>query len=67
MSYVTVKEDGSDRYLPKNLQHKYSKMPAWMFHGTIIDEKKGPAQFWKKEWGDIKSTSYDKYILSYIE
>ena len=31
VSFVTVKEDGSDRYLPENLQHKYSKLPAWMF------------------------------------
>jgi len=27
-SFVTVKEDGSDRYLPEYLQHKYSKLPA---------------------------------------
>jgi hypothetical protein len=27
-SYVTVKKDGSNRYLPENLQHKYSKKPA---------------------------------------
>ncbi len=44
-SYVTVKEDGSDRFLPENLRHKYSKAPAWMFHGTIVDRRKGPAQF----------------------
>lgn len=34
-SYVTAKEDESDRYLESNVQHKYSKAPAWMFHGTI--------------------------------
>jgi hypothetical protein len=48
-SYVTVKEDGSDRFLPENLQHKYSKGPAWMFHGCIVGGKKGPAVFWEKE------------------
>ena len=44
-SYVTVLEDGSDRYLPENLTHKYSKAPAWMFHGAIVDGKKGPGIF----------------------
>jgi len=34
--YVTVKEDGSDRYNPACLTHKYSKRPSWMFHGTIV-------------------------------
>jgi hypothetical protein len=34
--YVTVKEDGSDRYDCDCLQHKYRKRPAWMFHGTIV-------------------------------
>ena len=27
-SYVTVKEDGSDRLLPENVRHKYSKLPV---------------------------------------
>jgi hypothetical protein len=66
-SWVTVKEDGSDRYWPENLQHKYSKAPAWMFHGTIIDGKKGPAVFWEKEWGSVNSERYDEYILSNIQ
>jgi hypothetical protein len=26
--YITVKEDGSGRYDPENVQHKYSKVPA---------------------------------------
>ena len=43
--YVTVKEDGSDRFLPENTQHKYSKLPAWMFYGTIVNGRKGPAVF----------------------
>jgi len=34
--YVTVKEDGSDRYDYDCLQHKYRKRPAWMFHSTIV-------------------------------
>jgi hypothetical protein len=66
-SWVTVKEDGSDRYWPENLQHKYSKAPAWMFHGTIVDGKKGPAVFWEKEWGTVNSEQYDRYILSNIQ
>ena len=48
-SYVTVKEDGSDRYLPENLQHKYSKVPAWMFYGSIVGGRRGPGIFWEKE------------------
>lgn len=28
VSYVTVKEDGSDQYHTDNLTHKYSKVPA---------------------------------------
>jgi hypothetical protein len=44
-SWVIVKEDGSDRYWPENLQHKYSKAPVWMFHSMIVDGKKGPAVF----------------------
>jgi hypothetical protein len=66
-SWVIVKEDGSDRYWPENLQHKYLKAPAWMFHGTIIDGKKGPAVFWEKEWGIVNSERYDTYILSGIQ
>ena len=58
-SHVTVKKDGSDRYFPENLQHKYSKGPAWMFHGTIVGGRKGPAQFWEKEWGTMNSAKYD--------
>jgi hypothetical protein len=45
VSYVTVKEDRSDRYHIENLTHKYSKKPAWMFHRTIVDGKKGPEIF----------------------
>lgn len=48
-SYVTVKPDGSGRYLPENLQHKYSKVLAWIFHGSIVRGKKGPGIFWEKE------------------
>jgi len=66
-SWVTVKEDGSDRFLPENLTHKYSKAPAWMFHGTIIDGKKGPAVFWEKDWGGITAEAYDEHILSQIQ
>jgi hypothetical protein len=34
--YVTLKMDGSDKYDCDCLQHKYSRRPAWMFHGTIV-------------------------------
>jgi hypothetical protein len=44
-SYVTVLEDGSDRFAPECVKHKYSKLPAWMFHGLIVDRKKGPCLF----------------------
>ena len=66
VSYVTV-EDGGDNYSIENLQHQYSEAQAWMFHGTIVDGKKGPARFWEKEWGNINSTTYNKYILSHID
>jgi hypothetical protein len=65
-SFVTVLEDGSDRYLPECLQHKYSKLPAWMVHGTIVDGRKGPLTFWEKDWGKINSTGYDEHILAVI-
>ena len=66
-SWVIVKEDGSDRFLPKNLTHKYSKALAQMFHGTIIDGKKGLAMFWEKDQGGITVEAYDKHILSQIQ
>ena len=62
-SFVTVLEDGSESYLSKYLQHKYSKTPAWMFYGTIVNERKEPALFWEKVWGKINSTNYNEYIL----
>ena len=66
-SYVTVNEDGSDRYLPECLQHKYRKAPAWMLHGTIVNGRKGPALFWEKEWGNMNSANYDEKVLSSIQ
>ena len=53
-SYVTVlttreKDIERDRYVRGCVQHKYSKRPAWMFHGTIYRGKKGPATFWEKD------------------
>jgi hypothetical protein len=66
-SYITVKEDGSDRLNPECVQHKYRKLPAWMFHGTIVMGGKGPATFWEKEWGSIDSYKYDAVILNNIE
>ncbi len=66
-SYVTVKEDGSDRLNPECVQHKYRKLPAWMFHGTIVMGGKGPATFWEKEWGSMNSYKYDAVILNNVE
>ena len=66
-SYITCLKDGSDRLLPECVRHKYSKLPSWMFWGSIVDGKKGPALFWEKEWGSINSARYDRKILSMIE
>lgn len=65
-SFVTCLEDRSDKYLPECLQHKYSKAPAWMFHGCIVNGKKGPAIVWEKEWGSIDSTKYNDRVLVHI-
>jgi hypothetical protein len=66
-SYITVKEDGSDRFDSECVQHKYRKLPAWMFHGTIVLGGKGPATFWEKEWGSMDSFKYDAVILNNVE
>jgi hypothetical protein len=66
-SYVTVLKDGSDRLLPECVRHKYSKLPAWMFWGCIVDGKKGPSLFWEKHWGTINSARYNERILSLME
>jgi len=65
--YITTKTDGSERFSQENCQHKYSKQPRWMFHGTIVNGQKGLACFWEKEWGNINSEKYDKYILSQVK
>jgi len=49
IEWITMREDGSDRYNPTCVQHKYSKQKAWMFWGSIIGGKKGPFCFWEKE------------------
>jgi hypothetical protein len=65
--YITVKADDSEAVLPKTVTYKYSKAPAWMFYGTIVNRHKGPAIFWEKEWGNMKSSTYNTYILARIE
>jgi DDE superfamily endonuclease len=65
--YITVKEDGSDRFKRECVQHKYSKLPSWMFHGVIVGGKKGPAVFWEKDWGSMNSEKYDAVILNNIQ
>ena len=67
LSFVTVKEDNSDRLQPENLQHKYSKCPAWMFWGTLVRGTKGPCVFIEKEWGNISSEVYNTHVLSRVE
>jgi len=64
---VTVKEDGSNRLNPDCVQHKYSKLPAWMFHGTIVMGGKGLATFWEKDWGSMDSFKYNAVILNNVE
>ena len=67
IAYVTVKEDSSDRFLPENFQRKFSKLPAWMFWGSLAYRKKGPYVFIEKEWGNVNSELYNREILSRIE
>ncbi|PQE30680.1 transposable element tc1 protein [Rutstroemia sp. NJR-2017a WRK4] len=66
-SYITTRLDGSERLHSSNLDHKYSKQPAWMFHGTIVDGKEGPCCFWEKQWGSMNSITYNRYILSSVQ
>ena len=66
-SFVTIKEDNSDRFQPENLQHKYSKLPAWMFWGTIVRGTKGPCVFIEKEWGSVNSEVYNTHVLSRVQ
>ena len=67
MEYMTVKADGSEKLDPKTVTHKYSKLPAWMFFGTITIRGKKPAHFWEKGEGTINSTKYDQRVLSKIQ
>lgn len=59
-SWVTVLDNGSKKYLPAYIKHKYSKLLAWLFHGSIVDGHKGPCCFWEKEWETVNA---EKYIL----
>ena len=38
-----------------------------MFHGIIVNRRKGPAVFWEKEYGSVNSTKYDAIILANIQ
>ena len=38
-----------------------------MFRSIIAAGKKGSAVFWEKDWGKMKSSTYDIYILAGIE
>jgi transposase len=67
LSFITVREDNSDRLQPENLQHKYSKLPAWMFWGTIVRGTKGPYVFIEKEWGSVNSEVYNTHVLSLVQ
>jgi hypothetical protein len=48
-AWIITKEDDSDRLNPAYVKHKYSKLPAWMFHGIIIMGEKDPTTFWEKK------------------
>jgi hypothetical protein len=67
LSFITIKDDNSDRLQPENLQHKYSKLPAWMFWGTIVRGTKGPYVFIEKEWGNVNSQVYNTHVLSLVQ
>ena len=67
VSFVTVKEDNSDRFWPENLQHKYSKLPAQMFWGTLISTRKGTFVLFEKEWGSVNSEVYNTHALSLVQ
>ena len=67
LQYVRVKTDGNEKFLLETVMHKYSKALAWMFYGTIVSGKKGPAVLWEKSWGKMKSSTYDTYILAGIQ
>jgi len=43
--YVSCKLDNSDRFDASTVQHKYSKLPSWMFCGSIVNGRKGPSVF----------------------
>lgn len=56
-SYVTVREDGSDRYLEsKSPTHKLQQMPGLdVPRYDLSTTKGGPAVFWEKSLGSIDS------------
>ena len=58
MEYMTVKENRTEKLNLKTVVHKYSKLSAWMFFGTITIRGKGPSHFWEKGEGTINSTKY---------
>ena len=68
--FVTVLVEGekqdiqNDRFRPECLTPKYSRLPAWMFHGIIYNGKKAFGTFWEKEYGTMNSAKYDSHILS---
>ena len=47
--FVIVKDDNSDHYWPENPQRRYSKLPAWMFWGTLTKGRKKPLRVLSKE------------------
>ena len=65
--YIIYKEDSSDRYNIKCMQHKYLKLASQMFYGTIVDGRKRPGCFWEKEQGSINLFKYNLVILQTIQ
>ena len=56
-----------DRFRPECLTPKFSRLPAWMFHGVIYNGRKALGTFWEKEYGTMDSAKYDAYILSQVQ
>jgi hypothetical protein len=66
VGWVTMKEDGSEKYAP-DASLKYSKQKAWMFWGSIIGGQKGLFCFWENEWGNMIAVGYCEHILPLVK
>jgi DDE superfamily endonuclease len=46
---------------------KFQRRKGWMFWACFHGETKGPGLFWEKEWGTIKSESYQAKIVPLVD